>query len=242
VSFYHQSPEVLEFERGMRAGIMAAARALNVSGADFAAFEESRCNMQIWHRARNGGFQLRRDVPPSVAIIDFYRNGHLYAYECAAAMVIVLYKATLDTIGERAFNTHFRDIFIRNWNLHSNMKVITTYFKNGMPPGDIVYFRNPDYSPDNVEWQGENAVMLAENLYYAHGIGIATSAQIIEHLNQERIPGSRRSAFLTNQALHPDFEYLRRLSLSRSEPGVDQRHSEIAIRARIGAASYTHNY
>ncbi|WP_410513137.1 protein-glutamine gamma-glutamyltransferase [Paenibacillus sp. BR2-3] len=240
MSYYYQSPESLKFEQNMRKGIIDSAKALKASGVDFATYKSTRCNKKFWSRTGNGGILLKKGVLPSVGIVDIFQNGHLYAFECSAAMVIVLYKATLDAIGADIFNAYFKDMFLWDWNVDSDLRLITTYYKNEMTPGDIVYFKNPDHAPDKQEWQGENAVMFADDLYYGHGIGITTAAGIIASLNKERIPGSVSSAYLTDQALHPDFEYLRRLSLGRSQPVVDHRQSENAVFARIGAGRYIH--
>ncbi|MCL6604047.1 MAG: protein-glutamine gamma-glutamyltransferase [Paenibacillus sp.] len=240
MAYYYQSPEAVRFERSMREGIMEAAVALNASGADFSTYEESRGNMQLWSRTNNGGLLLKKGVPASVGIEDIFRNGHLYAFECGTAMVIVLYKATLGAIGENTFNMYFKDLFLWDWHYDSNLRVIFTHSKYETLPGDIVYFKNPDHAPEKQEWQGENAVMLRDGLYYGHGIGITTAEGIITSLNQERVPGSVTSAYLINDALHPDFEYLRSLSLGRELPVMEQRRSESTIFSRIGGTSYIH--
>ncbi|KGE19758.1 hypothetical protein [Paenibacillus wynnii] len=241
MSYYYQHPGAVGFERKMRAAIMEAAAALNASGADFAVYEDSRGNPQLWTRTANGGLQLRKGVLPSVGISDIFRNGHLYAFECGTAMVIVLYMATLEVIGENAFNTYFQDLFLWDWHYHSNLRLIATHHISEASPGDVVYFKNPDHAPDKVEWQGENAIMLEDGLYYGHGIGIAPAEVIIDSLNQERYPGSLTSAYLTNEALHPDFAYLQSLSLGREPSPVDPRHLESTIFSRIGTQSYIHH-
>ncbi|ASA25203.1 protein-glutamine gamma-glutamyltransferase [Paenibacillus donghaensis] len=229
-----RNPAAQAFERNMREQIISSARDLNASGADFAVFNESRCNPLFWLRTDNGGFQLRRGVQPSEAIMDIYTNGRMYAFECATAMVIVLYRATLLSIGEAAFNRHFNDLFLWDWNYDSNLRLITTYTKQEILPGDIVYFKNPDHDPGKPEWQGENAVKLGPDLYYGHGIGITSAEQIIASLNEERFPGSRVSAYYTDEALHPDFEYLRMLS-TRLDTVPGSSGSRSRIFSRIGA-------
>ena len=119
-----RNPAAQAFERNMREQIISSARALNASGADFAVFDDSRCNPQFWLRTDNGGFQLRSGIQPSKAILDIYTNGQMYAFECATAMVIVLYRATLLSIGEDAFNRHFNDLFLWDWNYDSNLRLI----------------------------------------------------------------------------------------------------------------------
>jgi protein-glutamine gamma-glutamyltransferase len=107
-----------------------------------------------------------------------------------------------------------------------------------MQRADIVYFRNPDHAPSKPEWQGENAVMLGGDLFYGHGIGITTSEIIIDSLNEERVPGSNISAFLTNESIHPDFNYLQRLSTGAVLPMAENRSLQYTIFSRIGARSY----
>lgn len=237
-SFVNQynSPEAMEFELIMRTNIVESAKALNYSGAIFATFENSRCNDQLWLRTPSGGFRLRSGVLPSDGINDIYRNGRFYAFECATAIVIVLYKAILDTIHTTAFNVHFRDLFLRDWQTDTDLRLIPTYNKNEAYPGDILYFKNPDHN--SPEWQGENAVKLADDLYYGHGIGIGTSEKMIYYLNKTRIPGSLISAFLTELVIHPDFEYLRKLSLRGNHRVVQDKHLENSIVARIGTKIY----
>lgn len=233
-----RSPDALEFERKMRDGIVESAEALNASGVDFATFDDSRCNPQFWIRTNNGGLQLRASVSSTIGIRDIFENGHLYAFECATAMVVVLYKATIGAIGEQSFNRYFRDLYLWDWNYDDNLRLITTYHKSEMLRGDVVYFKNPDHAPDKPEWQGENAIKLGDDLFYGHGIGITTAEVIIDSLNQERVPGSSTSAYLTNEALHPDFEYLQYLSTKPYLPAGENRSSKDKVYSRIGVRNY----
>lgn len=238
MGFGYGVPAASEFERNMRAGILATAQAMSVGGTDFSSFKNSRCNPRYWIRTDNGGFQLRNDVRPSDAINDIFVNGRLYAFECAMAMVMILYKATIDAIGENAFNRHFTDLFLWDWNYDSNLRMITTFEKSDMQPGDIVYFKNPDHDPGKPEWQGENAVMLGNDLYYGHGLGIKDSSQIIAALNKKRVPGSRTSAYFTDEALHPDFAYVQTLATRSHQPVQRKKRAQDAIFSRIGVKSY----
>ncbi|GGF66563.1 hypothetical protein GCM10010912_09450 [Paenibacillus albidus] len=238
MAFMYNSPESLNFERRMRDNIIASARALNDSGADFATFKETRCNERLWTRTDNGGIQLREGVWPSAGINDIFWNGQWYAFECATAMVIILYKATLDTIGEQVFNTYFQNLFLWDWNYDNNLQLISTRRPQAFIPGDIVYFKNPDHDPGKPEWQGENAVLLGPNTYFGHGIGISTGEGIIAALNQERFPGSVTPAYLTDEGVHPDFEYIRTLSSRIAPPRARPGRFEPAVFARIGARAY----
>lgn len=232
------APGNLEFEQSMRQEIIAAAKAMSVGGTDFSTFEDSRCNPVYWDRTANGGFQLKAGVAPSAGIKDIFVNGPLYAFECASAMVMILYKAIIAQIGENAFNRHFGNLFLWDWNYDSNLRMITTFEKSDMQPGDVVYFKNPDHDPDKPEWQGENAIMLAENTYYGHGLGIKSAAEMITALNRERVRGSRVSAYFTDEALHPDFGYLQLLSTRSGAAIQENRGAKDTIFSRIGAKSY----
>ncbi len=223
----------------MRGEIIAAARAMNVGGTDFSTFENSRCNPMYWNRTANGGFELKANVTPSAAINDIFVNGQLYAFECAMAMVMILYRATISMIGEAAFNRYFTDLFLWDWNYDSNLKLITTFNQSELRPGDVVYFKNPDHDPSKPEWQGENAIMLSNDSFYGHGLGIKSAAQMITSLNRERVPGSRTSAYLTDEGLHPDFAYIASLGNSRlGPPAAAKNNPKSAIYTRIGVRSY----
>ncbi|MCG7408754.1 protein-glutamine gamma-glutamyltransferase [Paenibacillus sp. ACRRX] len=237
-TYYYNSLEALDFELKMRTSIVEAATALNFSGVDFAVFERSRCNEQFWVRAENGGFQLRPDVLPSDAINDIFQQGKLYAFECSAAIVIILYKATLDMIKKEAFNAYFQDLFIWDWNYDSDLKLVAKRTSREVYPGDILYFKNPDHDPQFPEWQGENVILLANDLYYGHGIGIRSKQAIIDALNKARAPGSTTSAFLTEDVIHPDFEYLRGLAIKDHFPMWGNREGGTVVVAKIGNKVY----
>lgn len=240
VVYRYKSLEALEFELKMRTGIVESAKALEDSDVSFAIFKNSRCNTKLWTRTEDGGFRLRGDVLPSDGISDIFTNGHLYAFECATAMVIILYKATLDAIHKEVFNMYFENLFLRDWQYDSDLRLLITEHKNEAYPGDIVYFKNPDHAPETPQWQGENAVLLSDNLYFGHGIGIRTSEQMIASLNRKRISGSMKSAYLSDEVVHPDFEYVRKLSLREAPRIFVDHNSESAIIVRIGSHMYIH--
>lgn len=241
IVYRYVSLEALEFELKTRTAIIDAAKALKASDATFAVFKNSRCNNQFWSRTDNGGFRLNSGVRPSVGIKDIFENGQLYAFECATAMVITLYKATLTVLKKDVFDVYFQDLYLRDWNYDSDLQLKIIEHKNEVIPGDIVYFKNPDHNPATPEWQGENAVYLGNGLYYGHGMGIKPAEGSIASLNKRRIPGSTTSAYLSDEVVHPDFEYLRKLSTSRSRQIVDSNDTEDVIIARIGTYVFTFN-
>lgn len=216
VVYRYASMDELYFELRLRDRIVNASRMLQDSRADFAVFRNSRSNPQYWTRTENGGFQMNPDVRPSDAINDIFQNGEEYGFECATAIVIVLYKGVLDTIGEQMFNSLFNPLYLRDWNHDSDLWFITTHNKNEALPGDVMYFRNPDFDRDTPEWQGENVVKLSENLFFGHGIGIESGEEIITALNKMREPGSTESAYLDDLVVHPNFKHLQTITSRQS--------------------------
>lgn len=238
VVYRYPSVEALEFEMKMRTHIVEAAKALYAGGANFATFAGSKCNEEYWIRTENGGFQLRGGVLPSVGINDIFENGHLYGFECAGAIIIILYKAVLDTVGEAVFNAYFQNLFLRDWQYDRDLSLITTYDKNEAYPGDVLYFKNPEHDPETPEWQGENVVMLDDNLYFGHGIGIESGQDIIAALNRMRTPESTISAYLQDLVVHPDFEYLRSLSVQDNGQEVNRTNEFYGIAAKVGEGTF----
>lgn len=198
----------LQFEMILRSRIVESAEALHRSGVSFATFATARCNQQFWDLTEKGGFQIKAGVTPGEGIRDIFLNGHQYAFECATAMVIVLYKGVLDSILEIEFNRIFAGMLLYDWHYDSDLRLIQQQGSYKAAPGDILYFNNPDVSSETLEWKGENVVKLKEDLFYGHGIGILPAKGIIDSLNQHRRPEATVSAYLTNEVVYPDFIYL----------------------------------
>ncbi|MDO3677436.1 protein-glutamine gamma-glutamyltransferase [Paenibacillus ehimensis] len=214
-TYQYDSEGALRFELRLRTAIVQAARDMQNSAASFASFKKSRCNAAYWTRTEDGGFKMRRDVLPAAAIRDIFSNGRAYAFECATAIIIVLYKAVLETIGDQKFNRLFTDLYLYSWEVDSDLRLITIAEKMPTYSGDILYFKNPDVDPEWMEWQGENVVKLGHDNYFGHGIGIMNAAGIIAKLNKHRKPGSTRSAYLMDQVTYPNFVYLYEAASSR---------------------------
>lgn len=214
--YTYQSMDHLHFEWTLRESLVEAAEGLDRSGVSFASFEKSRCNPAYWNLNAEGGFELRSNVTPANGIRDIWRNGHLYAFECATATVIVLYGGVLGSIREDAFNSLFHNLLLFDWHYDSDLRLTEKNGSDTALPGDVLYFKNPDVSPETPEWQGENTIMLGEDRYYGHGIGIASGREIIRTLNQNRIPGSKVSAYLMDTVIYPDFLYLSRFANSNN--------------------------
>lgn len=226
--------DAADFEKIMRANIVKAAYALNDSGAGFADFKNSRCNERFWILTDQGGFQLRNSVTPADGIRDIFANGHQYAFECATATVIVLYKGVLDSIEEPVFNRLFADLLLYDWHYDPDLHLLQEQGSSQALPGDVLYFANPDHDPQRPEWQGENVVKVGPDLYYGHGIGIESAEAIIDALNQTRGPNATRSAYLTNAYYHPDFSYFYPFAAGNSSlgnPQLRERNTESTISA-----------
>lgn len=203
----------LSFELKLRRNIIMSARAMNKSDVEFEIFANARCNPKYWSLTIVGGFQLKPNVRPSDAIRDIYNNGSLYAFECATAKVIIYYHAVLNSIGEELFNQYFQNLYLYSWHYDSDLGITSTPSKQILP-GDVVYFNNPDVNPSTSWWRGENAVVLEDDTYFGHGVGIVTKEKLIQYLNKMRKPNSTQSAYLLDRVTRPNFNHLASLSTS----------------------------
>lgn len=235
----YTSVDELLFEINFRKNIILSARLMNSSYARFADFHEAQCNPYFWILTPMGGFLQRPDVRSSDAIEDIFIHSYYYAFECATAIIIIYYSALLRTIGRERFNYFFPQLFLYSWYTDPKFDVLTEDVRTFIP-GDVVYFNNPDVHPLNLQWRGENAVLLEDNTYFGHGVSIQTAQNIIAMLNQERIPGSITSAYLMNLATRPSFKSLFSLIQSKRTiiPKMKQfiPHNEMSISNK----QYTH--
>lgn len=237
-TYRYPSIAALEFELTVRVNTVESASLLARSGAGFASFENSKCNEQYWELTSEGGFKLRPNVLPSQAVQDIYTNSSLYAFECAAAMVIVLYKAVLDTIGAASFNSMFGGLYIWSWNYDKDLRLVQ-HRRHDVYPGDIRYFDNPDVDPATPEWQGENViVMLETDNYYGHGIGITSAQRIIEALNHHRKPNSTKSAYLQDDITHMDYTSLYTATTSATPIARHNYAESDELTVRIGSTTF----
>jgi protein-glutamine gamma-glutamyltransferase len=202
--FHYLSEFELLFELRLRDNIIKAALDLNGSDVAFSSFHQSNFNPKYWVRGRNG-YLLRPDALPSEAISDIFSNGKMYGFECSTAMVIVLYKAVLDTIRVSDFNYLFNGLLVWNWNSDPDLGIITRRGTEFIL-GDIIYFNNPDFREPI--WRGVNAIVLGNGTYYGHGIGIKTAAEMIATLNTLRKEGATRSAYMLKQHSRLNVRYL----------------------------------
>src|SRR5574342_331280 len=193
--FEYETTSQLLFEIRLRENIVEAAMQLKDSGVAFTSFTYSKFNPVYWTRVPSG-YLLKPNVLPSTAIIDIYSNGQEYGFECSTAMVVIFYKAVLDSIRLADFNHLFGGLLVWNWNYDSDLAIITLE-GNEFIPGDVVYFMNPDF--DKPIWRGENAVYLGKDLYFGHGIGIGSADEMVKALNTLRKEGAVTSAYMLQQ-------------------------------------------
>jgi protein-glutamine gamma-glutamyltransferase len=203
--YNYESLPQLKFELLFRVNTIKAAKALEKGGLKFTTFSYSFANKKYWNRLANGGFLLREGVNPAEGIEDILKNGKLYATECSTGIAIVLYIATLYTIGPRAFNTYFRRLFLMDWQFDEDLPV---YHKDGEDfiIGDVLHFKNPDFNPNEPWWRAENVVFLGNDKFYGHGVGIRDSRTIINFLNGKRKENADESAYLMRMITRPNYK------------------------------------
>ncbi|MGW6661924.1 protein-glutamine gamma-glutamyltransferase [Peribacillus sp. NPDC055009] len=227
------------FDIQLRNRVIEAAIALDKSGPEFSTLEESQSNQQYWHLSKDGTFTLQPGILPHAALVDIFMNGRLYAFECGTAIVVTFLKAILDSIGPRNFDYLFSNLFLYDWRPPQNME-LNIHKGRDYLPGDCVYFINPDHDETTPEWQGENAILLGNNLFYGHGIGITTSQGIIDELNSNRKPYATISAFLTTHIIFLDSSFYRQfqLNIPRAKPDHCPASLSNCIVSEIGSKIY----
>lgn len=194
----------LQFDLKLREHIISSAKELHKSKASFSPFNTSNFNPQIWTKTKYG-YLLHPSILPSDAIKDIFKNGEEYSFECSTAIVIIFYKAVLDTISLSYFNTLFQRLLVWDWNYDRDLSIVTTVGSNFIP-GDVVYFYNPDFA--HPVWMGENAVYLGNGLFFGHGVGIETEDGMIHALNTLRKKNTTSSAYLISQHSRLNTKYL----------------------------------
>jgi hypothetical protein len=155
------------------------------------------------------------------AVDEVYSGVAAFGTECYGAIVLVLYKAVLDTFeeseavagtGRSAFNSMFGSIVIHA--AESTLPPLATSdpFGDGWELwlddqyGDWRYFKNPHYHPRTSWWQGENAVQLSDEdntdaaPFYGHPVGVLGKKAIIDLLNENRKEDATEIADLTDKA------------------------------------------
>jgi protein-glutamine gamma-glutamyltransferase len=205
----HQYDTVREllFELLLRENIIKAAQLLHGSQVQFEPFKTSRFNPFIWKKTKNG-YLLNPNALPSHAINDVFINSREYAFECSTAIVIIFYKAVLDSIPISSFNSLFQGLLVWDWQ-HDRDLGISSKSGSDFIPGDAVYFYNPEF--DRPVWTGENAIYLGGNYYFGHGVGIQTGVGMIGALNTLRKKNAVLSAYLIAQHSRVNMKFLEKI-------------------------------
>lgn len=199
------SIDQLKFELLFRTNTLKAAKELNNSNAKFTTFTYAFCNKKVWDRLSNGGFLLKPNVSPSVGILDIIKNGSLYAFECSTAIAIVLYLATLYSIGNTKFDLLFNRLYLMDWQFDEDLPIYQKYGDDFIP-GDVLHFNNPDFDPKQPHWRAENVIFFGDDKYYGHGVGIRSAATIINFLNKKRKANPEESAYLMRLISRPRYQ------------------------------------
>jgi protein-glutamine gamma-glutamyltransferase len=234
--YAYDSQKQLMFELLLREKIIEASKLLANSKARFTIFQFSKCNEQFWQRNHLGGFELKEGVLSSAGINDIFENSHLYAFECATAIVIVFYKAVLEVLKEKTFNELFANLLLYDWHYDKDLRIKTTNGDDYIP-GDCLYFKNPEVDPETPQWQGENAIYLGKGLYYGHGIGIKTKEVMIKILNTKRRKNATKSAYLLKQTTRVGFKYLSTFAPQREQARIFLNPAHLVI-GKIGSATF----
>lgn len=210
-----------------RQRIVQAAKDLAASGASFSGSQQTdRVNRELWTMGYGGKMQVRKFLPngeigkPSAALRDIFAQGQLYGFECATAMMVIYHKAILDHIGDDAFDRHFSEprlLSFFRWSIEdddfSPLKRVQEDPKlSAKPPvpGSHYYFKNPDASPANSAFGGENTIYLGNDQWYAHGVVgssgtyIVTTDEIIATLSSLRSPGATTKPFRIGMEMNVD--------------------------------------
>ena len=189
---------------------------------------DSAANLNFWNnRNKEGDWTLVPGVRPSDAIKDIYVNGWMYTFDCATAIVVVLYRAILDLIGPEAFDAAVPDLTIGAYRFEEKLKaafpwwqryVAQSPYEEATPerranllPGDVTYFTNWDVSESGKEqgWSGENVIYLGNGRFYGHPRGLFTEEDIVKDLNIFRFKGSTRDASLSAKQARLDTSVLK---------------------------------
>lgn len=237
--YEYETLEELKFELIIRIQITRAAILLYKSDVQFATFRTSKCNEQYWKLTEKGAFELKPNVLPQTGIEDIFLNSNKYAFECATAIVIIFYKAVLESIDHNSFNRLFSDLILYDWEYDQDLNLETIDGTDYLP-GDCVYFKNPDHDPETPHWRGENAIILEEGLYYGHGIGIKTKEGIIKALNTKRKKNPEQSAYLTDIITRVKFNIYKayRIKNFRENPLMNYNLFSNLIVSEIGSRTY----
>jgi protein-glutamine gamma-glutamyltransferase len=134
-------------------------------------------------------------------------------------MMIIYYKALLNIYPGALFDRTFSEIELMNWHHINKLLREAGLMKKQADSiwGDRRYFVNPDVDPLTPQWQGENVIVLDDEKYYGHGIGISDEKTIMKALNKHRSEDANEPAYLSDAAGRPNFKKLADLYLKAIE-------------------------
>jgi len=146
------------------------------------------------------GLKLKAGKSAAEGVDEWFFGTGERKSDCATAVVLIQHEALINTLtgffgkkkGMALFDentpkkvNNVRPDFVLKGGKsteargYSNWKEKVT---DNVIPGDSVYFSNPGGTDP---WEGENAIYLGVEKYFAHGIGIVTAKKIKEKLNSE---------------------------------------------------------
>jgi protein-glutamine gamma-glutamyltransferase len=206
-----------------RQAVVNAACALAAGGADFSASDKTdKVNSHYWGLGYGGKMSARKFMAdgtlgkPSEALNDIFMNGKQYAFECATAMMVIYHKAILDHVGAKAFDAMFSDPGMLNffrWERKDQDFVdVERLVHKPVPlhPGSHYYYENPDASPENSAFRGENVIYLGNGRFYAHGVigksgtYVVTEKELLKSLSSLRRRGSKIAPKRVAMEMHLD--------------------------------------
>jgi protein-glutamine gamma-glutamyltransferase len=203
------------------AALVGACEDMDKAHHQFALIQDQTFNPSLWAPSGNGAFTLKPGVRPSDAVKDIFNNPGLYQFECATALVIVHYKAMLDLLGPKDFDTVcakltmgpwvYESTLAANWTVSGQEADATAERQAELRAGDYTYFKNRDVSDAGLAagWQGENVISLGGGKFYGHPFGISTQEHIVDYLNLNRKAGSTITAAMLDLQARLRSELLR---------------------------------
>lgn len=140
-------------------------------------------------------FKLNAGVRASDAVDDFLANPSAYSMECATVISFIHYAAVREafrqaTGDDALFDERFGDMNVGRLGqgVENDMRAARKTIDGPSRVGDHAYFSNPDVTERARRggWNGENVIVMGEDLFFGHPFGITSGGEIIDHLNAVR--------------------------------------------------------
>ncbi|MFC1610801.1 hypothetical protein ACFL6C_07575 [Myxococcota bacterium] len=177
--------------------------------------------MQVRKNLQKNGMDSGELGSPAKGLRDIFKERsrgvaqkRTYGFECATAIMVILHKAILDTVGDEVFDKWFSDpsllTFDRFYEKNKHYKDVEVISKkkvdlDDLVPGTCYYVENPDALDQ--AFLGENVVYLGfindKHRFYAHGIVgaspyVVTYHELMRSLRALRKRGSKVEPFFSN--------------------------------------------